>query len=1530
MALALAAVLFSAQPAPAHYQTLNFDITRNDAQAYTTNIPADAFTPKGIRLDVKKGAQFTLTSNRAYDCEFDYDLQIEWANRSEAGRITIEIFLVNDQARRKAVCTYVNSPSLKVDHDRASISYYKDGKPSNTRADNSTTIASGSSTDKLGSWEWLRIHKALTRVFFLQKARGAAYGWSWCNYPFPDYFGEDCESFQFGFTVRCEDNASATLLIKSMRLSGANVLPRDKTRRTFLFDFGPVNQELEDEFIGISEYTDYSPAQGYGWVIPEREKVVYGRNYFPSLNDKAIAEAGLPPIPPVDPGGENWYQAFLRTANWMEVNDKKCFSSFSAGWDYIEFWKKALDLKTPLERDAVGMSRPFHFGANHLYQKDVEERRGSLYIDDDLSGDFVVDLPNGNYNVILGVGYNGLPFGGTLAMGVDINGRVRKQDLGSDYARSHQYQLRNILVTDGKMDFRFFANVRKAMDPYQNDKLNLGWQINYLLILPAEEKELMNEWEWKIIKRRGEIIRRVTFVQGDPAQVRNEPLSADTKANFLSLNGKPFYYHKLQYNHVKGDTDYVSLYCLANMLTSSHRTAGSDHFFKPDWEKLSYSDDYPWQVVDEMNVAYTWRCLASLLQHDVLSFVPHAVQGEGTPTMDARGRRNPYNIQPPLNSALGREIQREAFTMISNQLGAHPDKLDNYIYEELWHPDDQGYDDQSLIQYWSWLGRKYGDIDALNKEWKRSYKAFEDVLPPEPYKKEFFEFDPEWTNFRKFRSWAQQQTVKSACELCKTLEPNIITWGAKGDFGTQSWYTGEFLDDFGWYSPEVAASVARHFQKSAVVGGCMLNCEYAYVDGRRQFDHKPGPRQYLGLGEVNTVYNKLITSVFKGTKGFYSEWYSDAMCHSFHRTQMIKKLAPQYKIIRWTGELAFYEPGAFEGPPVNMERQAIYASAANQMLYRLAPLWLPAQPLLPRVLVPTVETSFFLEFIGPRPFADFEEMAMRPLRAANIPADFMNLPATKDLTPYKLIIMGDCCQAISKADAQRIRQFVADGGKLILMNGGGFSYDELPRRYGNKDEVYPLQEFADLGGYNIVMSNRWHMPLGKLSASFAANDLAPEFTEGQAVGEWNTNFYYTASEGSRVFIKGTLKPPQGAAKDVAVGIINKAGNVAVIQMPPKGASDTEARKATGEASGKGDEPAHLVSRFFRKLLNKWAIDDRVHVAGPDDEWDTYAGLMEGNGYWLACACNRSDKPMKMSLRIKLPPGDYTVEDVTGDKPDLRKKADGGIRLASDPANRRPKIDYTLSAQQLADGAITADIAPIQGRVYLIRPAAQKVWVSIWRPSLASFIARPVVIAYGRDAADKSAADTIAAALTKVGIKPTLMPAADVKLKKLHQEVRVKPDGNSISYQETMDKWYVVDVFDNEVVDCEAMTPASPNIIIVGSEDTNSLLKHLGTDGAFAYDKVLEKVNSAFPGPGRGIIGTVESINSATYDPRSQSRDAIFVGGSDAAGTTAAADELAALIARYCKDGPRPTTLPTRRIGPSAPATGPAATEPAAD
>ena len=44
--------------------------------------------------------------------------------------------------------------------------------------------------------------------------------------------------------------------------------------------------------------------------------------------------------------------------------------------------------------------------------------------------------------------------------------------------------------------------------------------------LPAEDKDGLNEWEWRIVRHKAERVRRVTFVPGQPAVMTGTPGNA--------------------------------------------------------------------------------------------------------------------------------------------------------------------------------------------------------------------------------------------------------------------------------------------------------------------------------------------------------------------------------------------------------------------------------------------------------------------------------------------------------------------------------------------------------------------------------------------------------------------------------------------------------------------------------------------------------------------------------------------------------------------------------------------------------------------------------------------------------------------------------------------------------------------------------------------------------------------------------------------------------------------------------------------
>lgn len=136
------------------------------------------------------------------------------------------------------------------------------------------------------------------------------------------------------------------------------------------------------------------------------------------------------------------------------------------------------------------------------------------------------------------------------------------------------------------------------------------------------------------------------------------------------------------------------------------------------------------------------------------------------------------------------------------------------------------------------------------------------------------------------------------------------------------------------------------------------------------------------------------------------------------------------------------------------------------------------------------------------------------------------------------------------------------------------------------------------------------------------------------------------------------------------------------------------------------------------------------------------------------------------------------------------------------------------------------------------------------------------------------------ALSKVGSAAIVAPA-DVKIAKTTFDAYIHPQ---VAKYESK-----IAVFQNQPLD------AQRNLLVIGSQETNPLVKHLAAVGTFTYDKVLEKVTAGYPGKGRGLIGVVESVNDPSFDATDKTRDAPIIGGSDEEGTLAAMAKVAEIL-----------------------------------
>jgi hypothetical protein len=1137
------------------------------------------------------------------------------------------------------------------------------------------------------------------------------------------------------------------------------------------------------------------------------------------------------------------------------------------GGDYIDFFEKWMDLKIPCERDLVYAKRAYGFPLDRGHEADQWERRAAIYVDDDLASEFVVDLPNDRYTLMVGVGYTeGGPNGASSPFIMEAEGRTIKKDLSNNWRRCQMFQCDDVEVNDGQLNLVIRANRRMAMNRIDAWDLGVSWQINYLVIIPAERRDAIKAEQWRLITDRGRKVRQVTFVGGEPQKAR-------VQENHLVLDDKPVFPVMWQAFHADAMMHYP-YYLWGNTMATIEvgwHFRGSGHFMQSDWQRLSAADDYPWMTINELNLAHKWGSNTLLRVSGFLNFMPMAVAGEGGSLQDPRGRSDRWNVQPPLNSRLEREIQRESYTMTSQQLKLHPDIIGHYMYEEYWHPKGQGYDWQSIVQFQTWLTDKYKTLAALNAEWGTDYKDFAEIKPP-PQPAE----SACWANFRRFRMFAQQETVRNACDLLRGLESDRANFGSKGDYATASWYYAKDIELFGWYTVNTSRAASYHFGQIPMVGGEMFGCPWGWDDGRKQLDHKPAyPKKYRNPGAGNE-YNQNVTKVFRGARGTYNEEYNDGIQHMFHRTRYIEHDSKLGLIRLWYGALAQFDDAAFEGPDVFIDEGPLKYTRFMSWAYRSAPIFLPTHVPTPPVAILSTDESFY-EIPGTGELfstTDIENL----LDQIEVPVDILRSGRFEDIAKYKVIIVGGFAEMLRPEQARRLREFVRAGGKVLWLARGGFrSGIDL-----KLDREAPRFDLTELTGCEFKTAKETGLKPGE-PIVIVPNNLTPGITAEIVVDTTDPQgLVIVPKKQCAVLAKSGSVPFAVASPDGSVVTLNLTLGL------PHWMNSDEHREKRRELQRK-------LQTFLSDIVRRaWAIDPGYEIEGAKELDALDFGILEGDGYSLFAVVNNGKQQEDVVVKPGLRPGRYELVDVTGPRPGIVKKPDGGNTLAPDLDSLYVSVlQKDVSHADLRRSGLKLAVPARQSRIVLARPAGTPVFVDCRDYTLKSRVSLPVTLVVGDDAPaiERQAAEKVRKFLVSREVPVELVKASEVKIRDARHEVRVDPRfGNTRgSKPSDQSRWFLVDVFRNKPVDTDR------HLICIGSEQTNALVRHLGADGTFVYDKVLEKVTPAYPGPGRGVVQTVDSVNSPYYLATGATRDAILIGGSDPEGTARAADTFLALL-----------------------------------
>lgn len=1422
-----------------------FDFSKFDpADWELVNIQQADVRADGLHLVATKGGGRVGLVGRAYyrdqvDATLEFDrvradvhgvqihLDLENPVENAACRIHCITEPINDREGRRVVGSRVLSSILK------------DGQP----------IYTGGGFD-YGNVQRLRIIKEgpyLWPLYYGDRSRG------WKHTIIPPFRtrGEKCETFRVAVYVDLGWEATEGEIVLKRLSVWSPVLklpgrpePDPKVKR---FDFGPIAQQLEADYAPVCHRTLYDSERGYGFIT---DLEPLDNPYFvPALNRQQSLEAGMIPT-------DNQYGS---TKNFCVKYGKRYIMGWSNGGDYVEFYKRYLDLKIPCERDMVGAFRCYGFEQKREIEADQWEQRAAIYVDDDLSTKFRVGLPNDRYTLLVGVGYGMMAPPGRSSFSLDAQSLTVKKGLSCQSARCHWYRIDDVEVKDGHLDLRLFANRRLAMNDVEVWNLGVSWMINYLVVIPSERRDDIEKECWNLILERGVKVRQVTFVDG-------WPVKGAVRDGHAVLNGKPFMplmwqsYHGGDINsrNIMEDYSYYLLGNSDNVTDVSWQFKGSQHYMKYDWFMMSAADDYPWGSINVLNLLHNFGRLSFIRTEGLLSFIPQAIEGEGGTSQDSRGRSYRWDAKPPLGSRLAREVQKEAYTMVDFQLKLHPTNAGTYVYEELWHPEDQGYDHNSLSRFYQWLREKYGTLSALNAEWKTNYKEFEEIKPPGGPRE-----DPAWANFRAFRMACQAEDVEYANDTLHELAPEHITGGAKGDYPTASWYHAANIDLFGWYSTPTSRTAAEHFGKTAAGQGALgVDCYFSWIDGRKQLDHKPGPKRYLGR-HVRTAYPDLLHDVFEGARWFYFEEYNGTGSHVFHRTKQMQ--AQNGVERRWSGELYFFDDEAFDYAEVIVDDAWLQTKAFTALMYRTTPILFPTHVVHPRVAIYITDESVFLQGKFVYPTAVIENT----LQAIQVSYDLIRRPILDrlDRKEYDVLFLGTFTEMLSPDDAEHIRNFIAAGGKCIFVvpaaNRSAIDLKEA--------QILPGFGFDQLAGCRVLATRGRNINQGLplVGKPLAA---APGLPTGNILG--------TVGGAGWVLQPAADSHPFITAGDtqLAMAVANKDSSVITLAL---GGIENPNPGAPGR-----DE---YLRTLFAGLFASWKVDKGFTLTGATEPEKMSVGVMAGKGYWLVGLTNGAETPQKVRFTLSvLPPGDYEVVDLTGERPLVVKNEKKELHLMPDPEHRYATFVARASADDLKNKGLDFEIGDRKGLVLWIRPADQPVWNCVPDYTVFSRAATPctIVLTDNPDPRLTEAASRLEVLLKTKKVPVELKKSSEIPIQKTHHEVWITSRFPGVPRDY---KGYLVDTFDNQPLSTDR------HLIILGGENADPLVKHLGAVNTFTYDKVMLKVTDSFPGPGRGIIQLVDSVNCPYYDATDKTRDAILVGGSDLVGTLKALDRLMTVL-----------------------------------
>jgi beta-galactosidase len=534
----------------------------------------------------------------------------------------------------------------------------------------------------------------------------------------------------------------------------------------------------------------------------------------------------------------------------------------------------------------------------------------------------------------------------------------------------------------------------------------------------------------------------------------------------------------------------------------------------------------------------------------------------------------------------------------------------------------------------SWLQKKYGSLEALNKAWYRQFTGWQQV---QPSRMSTILSYADYIDWKSFIADKLGEDLKERYDAVKRVAPRTVVTSHAATVGlfasphhwegqSDDWTMAGQVDFYGTsFYPKHSAFVDRDVPWRA-----------ALLDFARSFGYDGG-RNGFWVGELQSGFGTIgVNASPEVTPEDIRVWTWTALSRG----------AKGINYYAWYPMSSGYESGGFGLTNLDgtITERAKVAGAIARVIDRNQKLFAEARPPRAEVAVVYDPLSHFVGgrqrgavYGGPQGEVVGIERdsllgAHRALFGRNVPLDYVHVNhiSADKLAQYKLVIF-PYPPMVPDAAAPVLRQYVSRGGALVAEARLGW----------NNERGYAAERVPGLGLWEVMGCRESAVTTarnGKTQMTWTSSDIPGMKSGDKLVGRWYEEALEPLGPQARVVARFDSGAPAAVTSSYGKGKTLMLGSYL--------------------AAAQQSTPSPEGQRFYAGLLEWAGVTSPASVTGAEFE----VRHLESGDDLLLFVFNHGKKAAAGELSLRVPPGRHAATDVTSDEPVALDRESDPIRM----------------------------------------------------------------------------------------------------------------------------------------------------------------------------------------------------------------------------------------------------------------------------